>query len=170
MSRPIAPRRRTALVALALFAAGSIGALRTLPVAEARTPAASPLHAQGADGKQVYSTTCAACHQATGEGIEGTYPPLAGSGWVNGDDAKVVRIVLNGVSGPLEVAGETYSGMMPAWGPVLKDDDIAAVLTYVRSSFGNKAAPITAATVAKIRAATASRSTPWTASELAKIK
>jgi mono/diheme cytochrome c family protein len=170
MSRPVAPRRRTALVALALVAAGSIGALRTLPVAEARAPHTPPLHAQSADGKQVYSTTCAACHQAHGEGIEGTYPPLAGSEWVNGDDAKVVRIVLNGVSGPLEVAGETYSGMMPAWGPVLKDDDIASVLTYVRGSWGNKAAPITAATVAKIRAATASRSTPWTAAELAKFK
>jgi mono/diheme cytochrome c family protein len=170
MSRPVASHRRSAFVALALVAAGSIGALRTLPVAEARAPHTPPLHVQGVDGKQVYSTTCAACHQATGEGIEGTYPPLAGSEWVNGDEAKVVRIVLNGVTGPVEVAGETYNGMMPAWGPVLKDENIAAVLTYVRTSWGNKAAPITASTVAKIRAATASRSTPWTAAELAKIK
>jgi mono/diheme cytochrome c family protein len=170
MSRSVVTRRGSALAVIALVAAGSIGALRTLPAAEARAPHGPPIHAQAADGKQVYSTTCAACHQAAGEGVEGTYPPLAGSEWVNGDDAKVVRIVLNGVSGPLEVAGETYSGMMPAWGPVLKDDDIAAVLTYVRSSWGNKAQPITAATVAKIRAATASRSTPWTAAELAKLK
>jgi cbb3-type cytochrome c oxidase subunit III len=170
MHRPLVSRR-SALVAFALVAAGSIGALRTIPTAEARTPrphAAVP--ALGADGKQVYSTTCAACHQATGEGVEGTYPPLAGSEWVNGDESKVVRIVLNGVTGPVEVAGETYNGMMPAWGPVLKDADIAAVLTYVRSSWGNKAAPITEATVAKIRAGTSSRTTPWTAAELANVK
>ncbi|HET9799417.1 MAG TPA: c-type cytochrome, partial [Gemmatimonadaceae bacterium] len=100
MSRTVVTRRGSALVVIALVAAGSIGALRSLPVAEARAPHGPALHVQGADGKQVYSTTCAACHQATGEGIEGTYPPLAGSDWVNGDDAKVVRIVLNGVSGP----------------------------------------------------------------------
>ena len=126
--------------------------------------------AQGPDGKVVYSTTCAACHQATGEGVEGTYPPLAGSEWVNGDEAKVVRILLHGVTGPIEVAGETFNGMMPAWGATLKDDDIAAVLTYVRSTWGNTGAPITAAKVASIRAATTSRTTPWTSAELAQVK
>lgn len=140
-------------------------------VAKSATPtAAVAAHAQGPDGKTVYSTTCAACHQATGEGVEGTYPPLAGSEWVNGDEAKVVRIVLGGLTGPVEVAGETYSGMMPPWGGVLKDADIAAVLTYVRSTWGNKAAPITAAKVAAIRAATASRTAPWTIPELAAVK
>ena len=126
--------------------------------------------AQGPDGKVVYSTTCAACHQATGEGVEGTYPPLAGSEIVNGDEAKVIRIVLHGLTGPVEVAGETYSGMMPPWGGVLKDPELAAVLTYVRSAWGNKAAPITTAKVAAIRAATSSRTTPWTAAELAQVK
>src|SRR5258705_4924492 len=105
-------------------------------------PATAQTTAQGPDGKVVYSTTCAACHQATGEGVEGTYPPLAGSEWVNGDEAKVIRIVLHGLTGPVEVAGETYSGMMPPWGGVLKDPELAAVLTYVRSAWGNKAAPI----------------------------
>jgi len=124
--------------------------------------------AQAPDGKIVFSTTCAACHQATGEGVEGTYPPLAGSEWVNGDDAKVVRIVLHGLTGPVEVAGETYAGMMPPWGGILKDEDIAAVLTYVRSTWGNKAAPITPARVAAIRAATTTRAKPWTTAELVK--
>lgn len=121
------------------------------------------------DGKQVFSTTCAACHQATGEGVAGVYPPLAGSEWVT-DDAKVVRILLHGVTGPIEVAGETFNSMMPPWGATLKDADIAAVLTYVRSQWGNKGAAITAAKVASIRAATASRTTPWTAAELAAVK
>jgi mono/diheme cytochrome c family protein len=122
------------------------------------------------DGKQVFSTTCAACHQVSGEGVPGVYPPLAGSEWVTGDEAKVVRILLHGVTGPIEVAGETFNGMMPPWGGTLKDEDIAAVLTYVRSTWGNTGAPITAAKVASIRAATTSRTTPWTAAELAQVK
>jgi len=154
--------------------------LRTLSVAEARTvgtddpkvthvSATAPRAAQQPDGKQVFATTCAACHQATGLGVEGTYPPLAGSEWINGDEAKLVRIVLNGLTGPVEVAGETYSGAMPPWGGVLKDPEIAAVTTYLRSAWGNKSAPITQATVASIRAATKGRTAPWTVTELAAI-
>jgi mono/diheme cytochrome c family protein len=125
--------------------------------------------AQAPDGRKVYSATCAACHQPTGQGASGTYPPLAGSEIVTGDEAKLIRVVLHGLTGEIEVQGETFNGAMPAWGPTLKDDDIAAVLTYVRSAWGNKAAPVSAATVAQIRAATASRKTPWTAAELAQV-
>jgi len=149
-------------------------AVKTTSAAKpAAKPAASATVAakeQQPDGKQVFSTTCAACHQATGEGVAGVYPPLAGSEWVNGDEAKAVRILLHGVTGPIEVAGETFNSMMPPWGGTLKDADIAAVLTYVRSQWGNKGAPVTAAKVAAIRAATSSRTTPWTAAELATVK
>jgi mono/diheme cytochrome c family protein len=137
------------------------------PAASTTTAAAKE---QLPDGKQVFSTTCAACHQVTGEGVPGVYPPLAGSEWVTGDDAKLVRILLHGVTGPIEVAGETFNSMMPPWGATLKDADIAAVLTYVRSTWGNKGAPISAARVASIRAATTSRTTPWTVAELAAVK
>ena len=122
------------------------------------------------DGKQVYATTCAACHQATGEGVAGVFPPLVGSEWVTGDESKLALIILHGVTGPIEVAGETYNGMMPPWGGTMKDADIAAVITYVRSAWGNKAAPITAAKVASLRASHSSRTTPWTAAELAAMK
>jgi mono/diheme cytochrome c family protein len=184
-------RRRAVLISLGLVAAASAGLLSTRSVAEAhgtdavapqakktsarRTtarPAASKPQSQqqqGPDGKQVYSTTCAACHQATGLGVEGTYPPLAGSEIVEGDDGKIARIVLHGLTGPVEVAGETYSGAMPPWGGVLKDPEIAAVITYIRSAWGNHAAPVTAAKVASIRASNAARKTPWTAPELAQI-
>ena len=181
---------RTNVLTLALVAAVSAGVLLPASAASAqsktsakkvatKTPTKSASTAANAtaaaktqlpDGKQVYSTTCAACHQVTGEGTAGVFPPLAGSEWVNGDDAKVVRILLHGVTGPIEVAGETFNGMMPPWGGTLKDEDIAAVLTYVRSSWGNKAAPISAAKVASIRAATSSRTAPWTAAELAAVK
>jgi len=149
-------RARAALITLGLVAAASVGI-------------SARASAQAADGKTVYATTCAACHQATGLGVEGTYPPLAGSEWVTGDEAKLVRIILNGLTGPVEVAGETYSGAMPPWGGVLKDPEVAAVATYLRSSFGNKAAPVTQATVASIRSATKNRTAPWTAAELASV-
>ena len=191
MHRPVESRRphRTALLT---FAAAMLAGVLYTPVmagAQTKTPAkkvatkttkspAKPAAAatakaaatRGSDGKQVYATTCAACHQATGEGVPGVYPPLAGSEWVNGEEAKVVRILLHGVTGPIEVAGETFNGMMPPWGGTLKDDDIAAVLTYVRSTWGNTGAPISSAKVASIRAATTSRTTPWTAAELAQVK
>jgi mono/diheme cytochrome c family protein len=141
---------------------------KTSKAAKVATPVAAK--AQGPDGKQVYATTCAACHQATGLGVEGTYPPLAGSEWVTGDEGKLVRIVLHGLTGPVEVAGETYAGAMPPWAGVLKDADIAAVTTYLRSTWGNKAAPITESTVASIRSSTKARTAPWTAAELAAIK
>ena len=121
------------------------------------------------DGKKIFSTTCAACHQASGEGVEGTYPPLAGSEWVADNEARIVRIILQGLTGPVEVAGQTFAGAMPAWGGVLKDAEIAAVATYVRSAWGNNAAAITGATVTSIRAATKARATPWTAAEMAQF-
>ena len=118
------------------------------------------------DGKQVFTATCAVCHKASGEGLEGTYPPLAESEWVAGDDAKLVRIILHGLTGPVEVAGQTYASAMPPWGATLKDADVAAVATYIRSAWGNTAAPVTAARVAAIRAATRARKAPWTVVEL----
>jgi len=138
--------------------------------APAKASAGAAAREQLPDGKAVYATTCAACHQATGEGVSGVFPPLVGSEWVTGDEGKLARIILHGVTGPIEVAGETFNGMMPPWGGTMKDADIAAVLTYVRSAWGNKAAPVTAAKVAAIRAANSSRTTPWTAAELAAIK
>jgi mono/diheme cytochrome c family protein len=134
--------------------------------APARKPAAVAA-AEAPDGSRIFTTTCAACHQANGEGVEEKYPPLAGSEWVADDDAKLVRIILHGLTGPVEVAGQTFSGAMPAWGGVLKDPDIAAVATYVRSAWGNKGVPVTAAKVKQIRAATSARKTPWTVAELA---
>jgi len=167
MNRTVESRRPQWAAALTFALAACVLSAPSVAGAQTKTTAAKE---QLPDGKSVYATTCAACHQATGEGVSGVFPPLAGSEWATGDEAKAVRILLHGVTGPIEVAGETFNGMMPPWGPTLKDADIAAVLTYVRSTWGNKGTPVTAATVAKIRAATASRTTPWTAAELAAVK
>ena len=120
------------------------------------------------DGKKVYATICQACHQATGAGVDEKYPPLDGSEWVV-DDAKIVRIILHGLGGPIEVAGQPFDAVMPPWGPTLKDAEIAAVATYVRSAWGNKSAPISAASVAAIRSAHATRTSMWTAKELVQL-
>lgn len=101
----------------------------------------------GANGESTYIANCASCHQPNGKGLTGTFPPLAGSQIVNGDPGKLIHIVKYGITGPLAVAGKTYNGMMPAWSPTLSDDAIASALTYVRSSWGNHAGPLTAAQV-----------------------
>jgi mono/diheme cytochrome c family protein len=100
--------------------------------------------------------------------MPGAFPPLAGSEWVTGSVDRPIAIVLHGLQGPITVAGTEWNGVMMAngVGGPMSDDDIAAVLTYVRSSWGNAASAVTAADVARVRAATASRTTAWTAAEL----
>ena len=128
--------------------------------------AVAPRSAAAQSGEQIYTTRCAACHQADANGLPNMFPPLAGSEWVNGDAGRAIKILLHGLEGDVEVKGETFNGVMPPWGAAMSDSEIAAVLTYVRSHFGNKSDAVTAAQVAKLRAATASRKTPWTVKEL----
>lgn len=117
------------------------------------------------DGAQLYAQQCVACHQATGEGLAGAFPPLAGSEWVTGEADVPVKILLAGLGGPIEVKGATYNGAMPAFGAVFNDEEIAAVVTHIRTSFGNEAGEVTTEQVASIREEIGSRGT-WTASEL----
>ena len=167
LGRAVAPRR-SALAALGVAAAAGVGTARLAPDAEARTPTTTRA-TQPPTGQQVYTATCAACHQPDGTGNGETYPPLAAGEWVIGDQSRLVRVVLHGLTGPIDVEGESYSGVMPPWGPTLKDAEIAAVATDVRRSWGNKAPPVSAATVARLRSAHGSRTPPWTAAELAQL-
>ncbi len=130
------------------------------PVVQAASAPAEPV-----DGAGIFLAICLPCHQAGGAGVEGKYPPLAGSEWVAKDPEILARILLNGFTGPVQVKGKTYVNEMPALGPQLADDEIAAVLTYIRSSFGNQAGPVSKDAVAKARAATAGQP-PWTAARL----
>ena len=147
---------------VALLLIGLVAASAASATANDRTRRTQP-----PDGKQIYTTTCAACHQPTGLGVADVYPPLAESEWVTGDEGRLIRVVLHGLTGEIEVAGETVSGAMPGWGATLDDAQIAAILTYIRGSWGNKAPAVTAAAVGRVRQATASRGAPWTAKELA---
>jgi len=118
-----------------------------------------------ADGAAVYAGNCAACHQATGMGLPGAFPPLAGSEWVLASKDIPIQILLHGMSGPITVKGSLYAGVMPAFAQ-LEDAEIAAVLTHVRKSWGNAASEITTDDIASGRKAFADKSTPWSEAEL----
>lgn len=122
--------------------------------------------AAAVNGEAVYAGNCAACHQATGQGLAGVFPPLAGSEWVLTDTpAALIQILLHGLNGPIEVAGGAYNGVMPAFAN-LSDAEIAAVLSHIRGRWGNTATPIAATAVAEQRQAAQARSGAWTAEEL----
>ncbi len=113
------------------------------------------------DGAQIYTAQCAACHQATGLGLPGVFPPLAESEWVLGKPEILAKIVLHGVSGDLTVNGTHYNGLMPTFQDKLNDAEIAAVLTHIRSSFGNSADKVDAELVKLERTASQGKSGPW---------
>jgi mono/diheme cytochrome c family protein len=120
-----------------------------------------------AAGKKLFAAQgCVSCHQATGQGVPGQYPPLAGSEWVLGSPSRLGRILINGLQGPVEVQGKTFNGNMPAFGEKLKDEQIAAVLTFLRQEWGNSAAPVPAEVIAATRAAIKGRATAWSEAEL----
>ena len=120
-------------------------------------------------GKQLYETSCAACHQTHGLGQEGLAPPLLDSEWVMGTDRRLARIVLHGVRGPISVRGQKFDLDMPSFS-TFDDAQVAAILTYVRREWEHTSAPVDVGTVAKIRTENAKRQEAWTESELLKVK
>ncbi|WP_313933316.1 cytochrome D1 domain-containing protein [Pseudidiomarina fusca] len=102
------------------------------------------------DGKKAYETNCQACHQATGKGLAGAFPPLAGNPHVTGDKLHVVRTVLKGMTGPLEVNGQKYNAVMPPMQHI-SDEEIADIANYVLNSWGNKGAKVTEQEVENVR-------------------
>ena len=137
-------------LALTLIAAacakGSNGASAS---ASASAEAANP--ASASDGAVVYIANCASCHQADGTGVSGAFPPLAGNPVVTGNPTAAIAIVKNGLDGAVVVNGRSYSGIMPRWGGVLTDEQIAAAITYVRSSWHNRAAGVSVAQVRAVK-------------------
>ena len=117
-------------------------------------------------GRALYEVSCGACHQPDGGGKEGVASPLAGSEWVTGSEGRLLRIALDGVRGPIQVKGKRYQLEMPALRHVYGDEDMAAILTYIRGAWGNSALAITVDSVGKVRSETAQRGDSWTAEEL----
>jgi mono/diheme cytochrome c family protein len=156
-------------LALPLAACGGGGDTPSTDTPAAGAPAAEPTTtvAGGPDGQALYGR-CAACHQPDGAGLAGAFPPLSASEWVTGDPTIPIKVVLHGLQGEITVAGSTYNSVMLPYGGTgeMNDAEVAAVLTYVRSSFGNSASAVTADEVAAVRADNSGRTTPWTAEEL----
>ncbi len=123
-------------------------------------------------GQAIYEMACLPCHQPEGKGLPGVYPPLAGSEWVQGEPSRLVRILLHGLKGQVQVGGQLFGGgdavPMPSMGG-LEDAQIAAVLSYVRQSFGNHSPAVPVDVVDRVRKSTASRTEPWTPKELLTI-
>lgn len=113
------------------------------------------------DGAQVFAANCQACHQVTGKGLPGVFPPLANSSWVTGDPIVAAQILLHGMTGKIEVAGVTYEGAMPAFAQQLKDEELAAVLSHIRSQWGNAASAVSTAQITAARTASAERKQAW---------
>jgi mono/diheme cytochrome c family protein len=126
-----------------------------------------------AQGKKIYETEgyCITCHQESGTGLQQAgYPTLVNQQWVTGDEERLIKLALHGLYGPMDVMGNHYEGqvpMMPFKG-LLNDEEIAAVLTYVRNAFGNKASVVQPETVQRVREATKDRNDFYTPDELLK--
>ena len=104
---------------------------------------------QIARGAKIFTEKCVLCHQAAGQGAPPVYPPLAKSDWLTQNRQKTVKVLCEGLSGPIQVAGRAYNNMMPA--QILNDIQVADVLTYVSNSWGNRLDAFTSAEVAAAR-------------------
>lgn len=121
------------------------------------------------NGDQIFIGVCQTCHQATGLGVPGQYPPLAGSEWVLNDIETPIRIVLYGLEGPVSVKGVSFNNKMPHFHDKLSNEEIAAVVSHVRSSWGNSMPPVNAEEVEAIRTQQGVRP-PWSAVELTALR
>jgi mono/diheme cytochrome c family protein/glucose/arabinose dehydrogenase len=142
------------------------------PGAEAEEKTAAPLTPEQElafeEGKTLYTAVCAACHQPHGQGQDGLAPPLEDAEWVLGSEERLIRIILQGARGPMTVKGKVWELDMPGLG-VFNDEQIAAILTYIRREWGHAASPVDPGSVAQIRAKTEDRIDPWTEEELLEI-
>ena len=138
------------------------------------TPPLKPLSPKESErfaaGRELYAQLCGVCHQPSGLGMEGVAPHLVDSEWALGTAERPIRIVLNGLTGPIKIGKQTFESEMPAL-KSLDDEQIAAVLTYVRREWGHESSPVDPTLVAKVRKETAGRGDQqWTADELSKVK
>lgn len=117
-------------------------------------------------GAEIYRLKCAQCHLPSGEGVPGVNPPIVGTPLVLEDADRLIALTLHGMHGPVEVRGQTYNSVMPAWKHELSPAQIAAVLTYIRQAWGNDAGPIDEFRVKQIRSDTFRQNSFYTIEEL----
>jgi mono/diheme cytochrome c family protein len=121
-------------------------------------------------GKKLFSANCVTCHQANGQGQPGQFPPLAGSEFVLGDASnRLIAIVLKGLQGPVQVKGQGFNNAMQPWEGQYTDQQLAAILSYIRSDWGNNAPEIPPEAVKAMRDELKNRKDQWTVAELMQI-
>jgi nitrite reductase (NO-forming) len=125
------------------------GTIQEMPGEAPKAPKASSIEERIALGKHIYTQTCFACHQAEGQGIPNAFPPLANSDYLNEDVDRAIDIVLNGKSGEITVNGKKYNSVMTAQS--LTDEEIANVMTYIYSKWGNNNTEVTPMDVARVK-------------------
>ncbi len=164
-SNPAAPKR-PASNAVARTAAPAPARAPSPPTVDLAVIQASPTYAQG---KELFQNLCTLCHMENGDGQPGTVPSLHGAPIANGSADRFARLLLHGMEGPVVVKGVTYEGVMP---PATFDEDesLAAVMTFVRNSWGNAAGAVGPDVTARVKKETAGRLKPWTAPELEQVK
>ena len=152
------PRRRglTCLAAAALLA-------------NAQAPPSQHEESGADSGQRLFESYCSACHQYDRQGM-GEAPPLDSSPWVAGPPERLIRIVLHGVEGRIEIEGKVYDREMPGFGGTLSDRQTAALATYARSRFGAGPEPVPVAEVRRVRQAHAGRTRYWPASKLLELR
>lgn len=118
-------------------------------------------------GRRIYSQNCAVCHQSSGRGLPGVYPTLVNADWVQDHPDRLIKVILSGLAGPITVNGQPYNNAMTAFGR-LSDQQIAAVLTYIRTdpAFENNSYAVEVERVARVRADFGARTEPWSQVEL----
>lgn len=166
-SKTFLPVPITLWLALTVFGIGYL-ALQTqntdLDRGDKRSPV-KPVAATAASdpelGGTLYKKHCQACHQPTGKGLGSAFPPLVGSEWVNSEPELISAIVLHGIRGEIEVNGTVFKGLMPTFKSKLTAEEIAAVTTYVRSTWGNNAGAVDTTTVERVMEKTSQRTKPW---------
>lgn len=146
MQRGIIALSAAILAALTACSNSNSSTSTTSTAASPATKIANTKVMGSANGAAVFNANCSSCHGSNGQG--GIAPPLGGNAVVTGDPKKVIHIVKNGLTGAITVNGKSFNGMMPAWKTQLNNADIASVISYIRSSWGNHASAVTSAQVA----------------------
>lgn len=134
---------------------------------DSRSVVEKPAAGADIDGEALFGVHCSACHQASGQGVPGAFPPLVDSHWLQGDPAVPVAIVHDGLQGPIEVEGKSFQGVMPAFAGKLSSAEIAGVISYARQAWGNDAEAVEASLVESHVEEFGERGA-WSADELSK--
>ena len=125
---------------------------KTVKPAPVKTTTSSGVSASRQRGQSIYKISCLPCHQVDGSGVGTLNPPFVQQ-WAGGDKSRIIRMILKGSNGKVEIDGDTFSNTMPAQ-PKFTDQQIADVLSYVRNNFGIKASAVTVGEVRVVRAKT----------------